>query len=807
MLNFFRRHQRYFFLVITFFVIISFSFFGTYSTVGSNNWRDQIAFKAIDGHEFTRSEVDEMAQFLTTDSQDKVYYRGDWGPNFLNDGVIQKDFLETGLAQELFCYYRKELAKDLKQRLEKEKRYSFYTHPQAPFLNVENAWNYLMPDMATYFNNLRAAKAGNTPQAFDARVKLFLAEKKFPGASLRQVLRYQERQYAWLRPDPNLDHTDLSLFNYHTLEDWFGPRFTRLVSEFIMNAAILAEAKGYQVTRAEVLADLMRNTEVSYQQNKQSPYLGVKSSSEYFHEQLRQLNMDQNRAIKIWGQVLLFRRYFQDAGHSALVDTFQYQQFQDYAKESVTVDLYRLPSELHFGDYPSLQRFEVYLSAVSKRPKDDVLGLPTQFLSASEVSKNYPELVQKRYLLEVIQVDKKNFYPRIGLKEMWNWEIEDNNWSILQKRFPDLGMSEAKTHEERLAVLDGLDKVTRSKVDGVARSAIIENDPNWLNKAIEETKPEQMTVGLRIQGGKFPFEGVESKDQRQELIRLLDQAPLNTFLEPLQAYTADGQHYYRIKILERHNQAEVLTFAESNQDGTLDQVRDRLLEAYYMTIREQNPTLYQKPSDQSWKPFKEVKELVTDQYFDKILKAIQQTQGREGTRLTKEQAASLRFSTYFAQLKAKIEKDPVQSLQLIRPKEDQKSGSLLAQADLVGQWRLIKTEETLNRTQTHQAIDAEQAFQLPVQSWSTIRQPANGDLAFFQITQKSNSFENSESSIAERTRQAYFLLSADAQRILLHQIMKEIVAKQAMSLDFLNTPEEQNGDLEESPMVHTEEIL
>jgi hypothetical protein len=53
----------------------------------------------------TRSDVDEMALFLATDSEDKMLYGGVWGLNFLNDGVVRKDFLETGLAQELALAY------------------------------------------------------------------------------------------------------------------------------------------------------------------------------------------------------------------------------------------------------------------------------------------------------------------------------------------------------------------------------------------------------------------------------------------------------------------------------------------------------------------------------------------------------------------------------------------------------------------------------------------------------------------------------------------------------------------------------
>src|ERR1700722_11523304 len=141
MLDFFRSYQRYFFLVITVVIIISFSFFGTYSTLGSNNWREQIAFKAVDGREVTRSDVDEMALFLATDNEDKMLYGGFWGPNFLNDGVIRKNFLETGLGVELALAYGEDLQDDIHKRSAKEKNYRLYSHPQAPFLSVENVWS------------------------------------------------------------------------------------------------------------------------------------------------------------------------------------------------------------------------------------------------------------------------------------------------------------------------------------------------------------------------------------------------------------------------------------------------------------------------------------------------------------------------------------------------------------------------------------------------------------------------------------------------------------------------------------------
>lgn len=82
MLEFLRKHQRYFFFVITVVIIISFSFFGTYSTVNTEYPHEQMVVKTVDGTNVSRQELDEMATFISTDSQDKLILGGIWGPNF-----------------------------------------------------------------------------------------------------------------------------------------------------------------------------------------------------------------------------------------------------------------------------------------------------------------------------------------------------------------------------------------------------------------------------------------------------------------------------------------------------------------------------------------------------------------------------------------------------------------------------------------------------------------------------------------------------------------------------------------------------
>ena len=796
MLDFFRRYQRYFFLVITVVIIISFSFFGTYSTLGSNNWREQIAFKAVNGREITRSDVDEMALFLATDNEDKMLYGGAWGPNFLNDGIIRTDFLETGLGQELALSYQEDLQTDMDKRLTKEKKYALYSHPQAPFLSVENVWNYFAPEMNAHFDALQTAQNGLSVDAFNHRVKLYLAEKKIPASTLRHVLRYQEKQYNWLKPDDKLNQLDLSLFGYHTLEDWFGPHFTRLISEFIINAAILAETQGYEVSKAEVLADMVRNTQLSYQQNLNNPNLGVTSPEEYLNEQLRLLNMDQARAIKIWRQVLLFRRYFHDAGATALVDNIANQQIHQFAHQDITLDLYRLPSSIRLASYDDLQNFEIYVQAVAKQNKSDPLALPQQFLAVADVASVYPELVQKHYELEVAQVNLKTLQARIGLRELWNWEIDDQNWQILAKQFPSLGVKEGNTREERFEALDNLDSITRTIVDAFAKKAIVKAHPEWIDQALSEAKPENVIVGLRTQGGKMPFSGLEQKEKRKAFINLLDQAPLGgsvTADSPLYNFSADQQTYYRIAVLDHAAAPEILTFNEARSDGTLDEVRDRILEKYYVAIREQNPLLYQK-ENKEWQPFKTVRDLVANHFFKKVLLSLEPIQkslspDQDKKSWSKDQASSLRFYTYLKKIKDGLEKNPAQVEQWIKTQaaaEKNQPSSLAHRPSLADQWKIEKTTVAFNRQNREDTVDIAEAFALNPNDWSTLKTPVNGDLSFYQV--KSQGMTTVQPAVvAQQARQAQSLLGAEAQRLLMKQVLQELKSKNALSLAYLQT--------------------
>ncbi len=801
MLEFLRRHQRYFFAIITFVIVISFSFFGTYSALPSSSQHEQPAFKAVDGNQVKRIDVEQMAQFIGTDSEDKTLFGGIWGPNFLNDGVIRRDLLQTGIAEILAERFQNEFSTDLQERLQQEKRYQFYTHPSARFLSPEVAWGYFAPEINAQLAVLKEAANGGDKEAFQARVKLFLAERQFPAPLLRQVLKAQERQYSWIEHDPMLDRADLSLFGHHTLEDWFGPRFTRLAAQFIINSAKVAEQRGYTISDAEVLADLNRNAALSFQQQKNNPNLGVATQKEYFLEQLRRLNLDQSKAIKIWKQVMLFRRLFQDMGSSVLVDNSLFDSINSYAKETVEGSIYRLPESLRLKNFEDLQLLETYLQAVSARSdsKDNLQQLPQHYKSVEEVSKQTPELVQKSYQIEMASVEQKRLQARVSVKEMWDWEVADQNWQTLKENFPQLGLKPAETRQQRLEALEALDGLARSEADQMARKAIVSNHPEWAKQALDREETQPLTLYLSLKGGQTPLKGIQDLQAFQ---KLLDEAPISQIDEDsretskeLEAFSPDGQMFYRIYVTKRDPKEQLMSFATAKENGVLNTLLEKQLQPHYEKLRSQNPERF-KAGESGWKPLKEVQDLVAESYFSDLIQAVEKSAPKQAIasseNWTGQQAAAWRFYPYIQMAYEAIKQNPENEGQWVvacgetDSDEDDENTRHNAAHSLVDQWKLEKCFYSSNRGSEQATFAGLNLFDLPTNSWTKIATPINGDLAFIYIHNRGNSAN--EAVVNSQVLKAQKLLGDEAERMLARQLINLYVDKGSISLEYLNTP-------------------
>ncbi len=767
MLNFFRKHQRIFFFVVTFFVVVSFLFFGTYTDFRApeENSKDRILGKAIDGSALHSGEVDALARLLGADHEDQGRF-----PNLLNDGVIGKDLLIPGLGSMLAERYLEDLKEDLQFRVKKAKHYKFYTHPQVPFLSAEAVWQRVSPGLSERVGLLKSQEEEVSLHTFSLLAGLYVDQIHFPPDMLRRILSYQQQQYAWIQPDPRLQQENFALFGFQTVEDWLGPKFVQLAAQFILNAAILAEGKGYRVSHEEARVDLLRNVSLILQR-----YRETESPEAYFQQQIRLLGMQEALVLKLWRKVMLFRRYFSEVGNGIFNDDLALRQFNVFAKESARIDLYQLPVELRLKNFQDLLQLQVYLDAVAlPKARGALLNLPTVFLTPEEVEKRFPELVQKSFSLEFAEVQKESVSQKISLKETWEWELGDSQWAELTVRFPILAQGQIETRDERFLALESLDPKLRLEIDRFARGRIVDAHPEWIDQALEQAAVKKEKIGVRSKGGKLPFAGVTDPAALLTLLQLAplkevkeESAPARSAQAQLGRFTADGETFYRIALLERPSAKEILTFAAAKREGILETLLDKRLEEAYADVRKKDPAMF-KQEEGTWKPWQEVKDQIAARFYSPLLKAI-----KEEPQESLDLYAQQRFVDYVKEAKRNLEIDPEDS-RWLHPSLGE---TQMENMSLDTQWRLVKSRKEIQRS-VKGPLNKEALFQLTEGAWSPIEADPSGDLSFIHLL-KHTAGEGASPGEVGRGQQ---VLSIDARRYLMQQVLEMLAEKKAIIL-------------------------
>lgn len=762
MLGFFRRHQRIFFMFVAVIVIVTMTFFGGYySFRAPTRGEDPVVFTAIDGTSFTRREMAQMVLFLGSDSDDKLQSGGVWGPNFLNDGVIRHDLLHSGLALMLAGEYFDALLPDLRLRQDRERNYTPYVHAHARFLNAETVWNLYAPRLVKSYKQLREKGGELSPASFHNRVALYLEEQRFPQIALKQVLRYQESQYSWIPQDPYLFGQDLSLFGYHSLEDWFGPRFLTLAAEFLINASIVAQKQGYSVSAQEAWAELRRHGEQSFQANRQSPYLDVGHADEYIDRQLFGMGMDRPTATRIWQRVMLSRRLLRDVGNAPLVDLYSFRKFNEYADQGADLDIYTLAEGLHLPNYQALQAFECYLDAVSQREAGDLLQLPTSFRSVSEVKERAPELVQRRYLLRVQQLNDGILALRIPVRDLWNFQLAEENWPAVIDKFPILASKKAGDRHQRLQAIDALDRQTRHHLDVWTQSRILAAHPEWIDEAFADIESEEVELwigseGMRPSLGTLTDAKKLSASLESVALEAPDKAPL------LSRYTEDEKNYYRIEVVGRSENEEILTFVDAQQSGAIE------------------ATVQRRLGDRG-----KARDSKADKEFSEVLQAVYRTaivqepfDSDLPEQATGSYAAKHRFRAYLERARSDILANGDQSPWIYREQGCSAAASTLSPRPPLGdQWKLERKLVTVHR-HAEQPYGSEELYEMPIGSWSPVVEEGDKSAYFFCVVDRTPG-QLLDSTPLDRSRLA---LAEEAQRCYMSQLLQTMRDQQALSL-------------------------
>ena len=785
MLQFLRRNQRIFFILITVIVVITFSFFGTYQTISSAPVNDsKLAFTTANGDKVSQYFLRQMRTFLMTDAQDRVFFNSPWGFNFLNDGVLDRNFFETGMATILVQDFLPGLETDLNQRITKERSYKPYSHPQIKYLSAEMAWKFFAPRLKGSLDKLLISQNDLDQELFDARVQLYLEQKKFTPETLRQVLHYQESQNSWVSPDPNLPHQDLALFRYHNIEDWFGPRFMELVCQFILNTASYAKKEGFRVPPAEAKADMLRLAEIQFQKQKESlARYSVTNSEQYLRDNLQRMGVEESVAVEIWQNVMLFRRYFEEVGHGVFESPLSYQAFDAFAGESLEVKQYQLPQDFQFSTFKTLQRFETYLAYSALKEKNP-LALPKQFLAAEDVRKKAPGLVQQRYLINVKQISKHQLEAKLSVKETWAWELEDKNWGTLTKEFPLLlASSEGKTQAERHKALESLSETVRHEVDDFARAQIVDTHPEWLISALEEASSKKIEITLS-QYAEPPLAGLSQPEKLWEALNETDDTKRR---ENLALFTTNNVEYFEIELIKKSD-LEVMTFAEV-PTPVLDGLLMQDLEKHYLSLQAKDPKKYEIKEGEL-KPLTAVETEIAESLFKDTINAVAsymvnvEGYSREddlSPAFIGDFSASHRFFAYVVEQRKSVLKEK-QNDPTVVAKED----TLSTRIPLAQQWQIEQKEEIYTRSSRNLTGDTLELFSLDAGSWSRVFGPSTGDITFFHVqAKKAGPYDD----VKERIVKGQQLLSNEAQQLLMVDVINYLKDKQAIGFDVMETQE------------------
>ncbi len=558
MLQFLRAHQKGIFLCVAVVVICSFFFFGTYGALDSrvdSKSQDHVAFYAMDGSEVRESDIEDLSHLLNG-----------WGSAF-----FAKEFISTGLGMMVAERYMPQIESEIQERLHRARRYVPYVHKEIPFLNVQTIWSHFVPGMTERVSFVQKGEGGIS-HLCGALFLLYMDQIRLPPEQVKQILSYYMSQYGRVKPDAHFAHYDPALFGFHSVEEWFGPTWLRLMARVMINGSVMARQAGYSVPFEEALA----------------LFPDVQGRERY---------------AKLWQKVMEFALYSASVGRSVLVDPLICAQFASYAQESVQVDLYALPEELQIQTFFDVLKAKLY---------DEIQTIPLAF-----VEKKYPELIEEGLELVYRETSRQELAAEVSLKQMWQWQMEDEGWAVLVDK---KGLPYIADKTERFAYLESMDAKKRLEVDECAQVHMLGVDR--IDRALRDAEEKRIVWGLR-RAGLAGLKDLHVGEDIVPLVRLasLDGEEENEAARALHRFSSDGMHFYKISVVGRCRDKQLVSFAQSVRDGSLDAALHRKLKEAYPEVRKKYPSSFKEDNGQ-WRSFEEVEEVVGRYVYADFLRTL-----------------------------------------------------------------------------------------------------------------------------------------------------------------------------------------
>ena len=789
MLHFFRKYQKAIFLCSTFFVAISFLFFGTLSKAPSESkdGHDESISRMLGGESLKKRKLSMMSAFLSSSSEDVSFANQSSVINLFNNAILDKEILASPVAMSIVNQYAQVMKVDIEKRLAKASKYELYKHPTAKNISTEMVYNSIEPSFLEVISKIKKSSLLSTQEGFSLLLAAYEKQKKVPPEMVKRVLMYYQNKLPLQEKDSRLEHFDFSIFGFRSLQDFFGRSFIEISSQFIMNAASHARSLGMKVSIKEARDALMENLALGLKSfsDKEISSQDIKKA---FYHQLRILGIDEISCIDLMQDILLFKQLFQKAEALVKADKTFAEKQRELAKNIFSLDLYELPKALKPKDFIALMKLQLYIEAISlSKQKGDLLAVPKETASLSEIEKKYPELVQKAYVIEYSECTRQDVLSQVPLKEVWDWELDSNNWSLLTAHFPVLSLESGHDVNQRSLALDQLGTKHKDEVDSFAQDQILQKRPELIKQALLSAQKQTKEIKLNSKGTNSPF----IVDNHQVLTSFLDKAPISSDKAPsaqaiaaqqkLLCYSDDNKHYYSINVISRDDSKRLLTLASADENGILDQMLSKRLEEVYPEARRKEPSLYQDERG-NWKKIDEVKEPLGRYAFSDLLRAIEQEYVKQhGSTPSPQMTASLSFYvnyrplSYLRQARLALETSSDES------KWVSSENSKMYQREIDKQWLLTKTPKNFSMAGAMPFI-SQKVLDVAKGEYSQVILLRDGSLAFFHMNEKQNVDvvpENEE-------RKINYLIQREIQNQLGLELLKMIDQQKAIYLQPLD---------------------
>jgi hypothetical protein len=588
------------------------------------------------------------------------------------------EWIQMGIVDQICTTYAPYLQKEWQTRWHRVKRAHFYVHPTEPLINARALWMQLAPELMEEVKKLQEEQ--ECPSDFGARwIKLLQLQEKCPPELIRRILVHQQSQMKGVPHDPRLVSESCSLFGYQSVSDWLGRDFFHFFAQVVLNGAARAKHKGLRIEEGEVERDLRH----------------------------RGFTWEGEERLRLWEKVMLFQRLLHDLGEAVLIDDLEIRKQVARTNETAYLELYTLPSELQFHSLDDFLAYQTYLSLVSLQPDLAAIG------------QQAPELLVARYRLRYAEIDLKKIGARIPLQEVWEWQL--THWYELRSKFSKLPEANG---EDRFSLLERQDANMRARMDEWTREQIVQEHPERIEREFEVALVQEREVAISLD------------DKRIDFLPIRKIKEFRSFLEKPEGDFRDRQLLFRLSMVEKIADRELLSLAVAKQKGILN--TEAFLQKCYEKVRLSDPVAF-RDEQGNWKPVAAVKEEVVRRMFPDPM--------------------HLTFHKPMEQLFAAV-------------REGQDT------APTIGLWTLCKSERVITRSSSTDWLHVE-PFQLEPGHWSSLSVPENGELSFFFLKERESRIPT-QSEVLEQIRINKRELSREVQKLFLEQLMHEMERKGTM---------------------------